>query len=323
MFNADVSVVDPDDAIKAAPEYNVTVSRLPAGNRSDAYEPNSLHAAGTVVVVRGEYEDVMRYLVDYLGMTDPEADIAIYERRKHDHHVLGEHAADLCPMCGTDHQDPNSTCDYEECGYCGFDHEYEPEAAKAWHEKNDPTGSIYEVQDLDLDDRDDIEPWEQEHTGFDPIELPQTMSVDDEGDDFYAKSATSSREDFHADDGLGSFDESKMINVTLGELKMLIKEAASQAMADIRTYVAKWNLQLFTNKQEIADQFLVDVSDLPPGIQAAAMFADYDMVCAAVVVKDKLFRFGSEELGEDPGDLIPVTLDELDQLGDPTDWAER
>lgn len=33
--------------------------------------------------------------------------------------------------------------DYEECGYCGFDHEYEPQAAAEWHKENDPDNEIY------------------------------------------------------------------------------------------------------------------------------------------------------------------------------------
>lgn len=33
--------------------------------------------------------------------------------------------------------------DYEECGYCGFDHSYNYVEAKKWHEKNDPEGRLY------------------------------------------------------------------------------------------------------------------------------------------------------------------------------------
>ena len=33
--------------------------------------------------------------------------------------------------------------DFEECGYCGFDHEYEYESAYKWHEENDPNGELY------------------------------------------------------------------------------------------------------------------------------------------------------------------------------------
>lgn len=47
------------------------------------------------------------------------------------------YAPDICPMCGQDHQHATTACDYEECGQCGFDHTYEPEAALAWHSEND------------------------------------------------------------------------------------------------------------------------------------------------------------------------------------------
>jgi hypothetical protein len=30
--------------------------------------------------------------------------------------------------------------DYEECADCGYDHEYEPEAAQAWHKANGAPG---------------------------------------------------------------------------------------------------------------------------------------------------------------------------------------
>ena len=38
----------------------------------------------------------------------------------------------------------NVVSDYEPCGYCGYDHAYEPEEAYAWHTKNDPEGELYE-----------------------------------------------------------------------------------------------------------------------------------------------------------------------------------
>lgn len=34
--------------------------------------------------------------------------------------------------------------DYEECGYCGFDHTYDYEHAVAWHTENDPENKLYE-----------------------------------------------------------------------------------------------------------------------------------------------------------------------------------
>jgi len=37
--------------------------------------------------------------------------------------------------------------DYEECGYCGFDHVYEPEQAAKWHEEN--PGQGYDPQKLE------------------------------------------------------------------------------------------------------------------------------------------------------------------------------
>jgi len=52
-----------------------------------------------------------------------------------------------CPLCLTDHEDPTNTCDYEECGHCGFDHGYEYEAATKWHEEHDPENDLYAAKD--------------------------------------------------------------------------------------------------------------------------------------------------------------------------------
>lgn len=41
-----------------------------------------------------------------------------------------------CEVCGHDHQALDNVeydCDYEPCGYCGWDHAYEPTQASAWH----------------------------------------------------------------------------------------------------------------------------------------------------------------------------------------------
>lgn len=34
----------------------------------------------------------------------------------------------------------NVPMDYEECGYCGYDHSYNPEEAAEWHAQNDMEG---------------------------------------------------------------------------------------------------------------------------------------------------------------------------------------
>lgn len=49
---------------------------------------------------------------------------------------------DICPACHKEHND-KTDCDYEECGYCGFDHEYELKEARDWHLKNDLENDIY------------------------------------------------------------------------------------------------------------------------------------------------------------------------------------
>jgi Zn ribbon nucleic-acid-binding protein len=40
-----------------------------------------------------------------------------------------------CPVCHLIHSEApgENECDYEECGECGFDHEYEPEQAQGFH----------------------------------------------------------------------------------------------------------------------------------------------------------------------------------------------
>jgi hypothetical protein len=37
----------------------------------------------------------------------------------------------------------NMPSDYETCGYCGYDHDYEYALAKEWHENNDPENELY------------------------------------------------------------------------------------------------------------------------------------------------------------------------------------
>jgi len=59
---------------------------------------------------------------------------------------------DTCPMCSHSHQSDECLrlgcdCDYEECGYCGFDHSYAPEEARRWHEREDPEGKLYETNE--------------------------------------------------------------------------------------------------------------------------------------------------------------------------------
>jgi hypothetical protein len=50
---------------------------------------------------------------------------------------LRENSMAECPVCHVDHStNPTTTCDYEACGYCGFDHAYEAEQAMAWHLAN-------------------------------------------------------------------------------------------------------------------------------------------------------------------------------------------
>lgn len=60
---------------------------------------------------------------------------------------------DECPMCHADHSDtdPNTTCDYEECGYCGYDHSYEPQQAYEWHQQNDAENSLYDTSKPERD----------------------------------------------------------------------------------------------------------------------------------------------------------------------------
>jgi hypothetical protein len=52
----------------------------------------------------------------------------------------GKYNPKACPLCGHDHQEnskhltpPLCDCDYEECGECGFDHEYELAEATTAH----------------------------------------------------------------------------------------------------------------------------------------------------------------------------------------------
>jgi hypothetical protein len=119
-YEAFVSVVDTNEAIDAAEEYGVNVVK-------QAGEPR-------MIQITGDYDAIMMYMTDYLGMTDAEADIMI-----DDVGVTNESAADVCPMCGEVHTD-DSTCDYEECGYCGFDHSYDYEAAAKWHMEHPGVG---------------------------------------------------------------------------------------------------------------------------------------------------------------------------------------
>lgn len=53
----------------------------------------------------------------------------------------------VCPVCEKSHDDPENTCDYEQCGYCGFDHSYELEQAYKWHKENDPNNELYNADD--------------------------------------------------------------------------------------------------------------------------------------------------------------------------------
>lgn len=65
---------------------------------------------------------------------------------------FGHQEPDVCPMCHAVHDD-TTTCDYEECGECGFDHTYEPDQAQAWHREKDPNNELYETDELDEADK--------------------------------------------------------------------------------------------------------------------------------------------------------------------------
>lgn len=55
-----------------------------------------------------------------------------------------ETITDTCPMClGNDEEHTSSGCDYKQCGFCNFDHSYEPEEARQFHQENDPEGLQY------------------------------------------------------------------------------------------------------------------------------------------------------------------------------------
>lgn len=79
------------------------------------------------------------------------------------------YVSDSCPACGGDHESPDTSCDYEECGECGFDHAYEPEEAREAH------GGQLEEADKDVD-TDDID------AGWDDPPVPAS-SDEEEVDD--------------------------------------------------------------------------------------------------------------------------------------------
>lgn len=84
-------------------------------------------------------------IVNILNDAVIEANVFPFPKEKNEDFLNAEDGfeKDLCPLCGTDHQDPDNDCDFEECGYCGFDHSYESEAAVKWHKTNDPENRLY------------------------------------------------------------------------------------------------------------------------------------------------------------------------------------
>ncbi len=57
-----------------------------------------------------------------------------------------DEVGDVCEMCGEKRDKEHGLkveCDYEPCGYCGFDHSYEYEDASRWHREYDPEQRIY------------------------------------------------------------------------------------------------------------------------------------------------------------------------------------
>jgi len=110
------------------------------------------------------------------------------------------------------------------------------------------------------------------------------------------------------------------MKIKISELKRLISEAvgSSSAMEDLKRYAASMGLSIVTNRKTIADMCDCDVADMPP-IKAAALWNDeHSHYIAAAVTNKGLVRFGNEEiLDEDPGEIIPTSLEELMSLGDP------
>ncbi len=99
----------------------------------------------------------------------------------------------------------------------------------------------------------------------------------------------------------------------------------SQALRDLKRYALKHGLHLFEGHADCATQMQVDSADLAQHVgnmQAIACYPDHTVfqVCA-FVANDELKRFGFESKGEDPGDVVFTSLEDLESFGDPRKWG--
>lgn len=126
MFEAFIEVVDPERVIEDAHDYQVIVTPVHG-------EPTQIH------IESDDYDAIMKFMTEYFSMSPGEADIEVIENSDSE---LNSQPQEL----------DNPPSDYEECGHCGFDHEYDYELAKSWHEENDPENKLYEKDEWDTND---------------------------------------------------------------------------------------------------------------------------------------------------------------------------
>lgn len=90
-------------------------------------------------------------------------------------------------------------------------------------------------------------------------------------------------------------------------------------LTQLKKYARMFNLVLTVGKADFATQMDVEPEDVPDDVTAGAFYPDHTVMRCAAFLKDDgtMCRFGIESLGEDPSDEIPITLDELIDMGDP------
>lgn len=93
-------------------------------------------------------------------------------------------------------------------------------------------------------------------------------------------------------------------------------------MEALKAYAQKHNLYVGSGLEDVLAQADMESGgDLGPleGVTMGLFYPDHTVMQCVVVVKGgELYHFGWEVLkGQDPGVLYPITLQELESLGDP------
>lgn len=91
---------------------------------------------------------------------------------------------------------------------------------------------------------------------------------------------------------------------------------------DAKKYAKKFSLKIFSDREKIADILDLFPEDLDSDMSHAILAVNPCPVVGAFIKNDKLFRFGLASRKEDCGALIPTTLKELIELGDPRNFED-